>query len=96
MSNELKRDQSIHHKGENFEHGSHKTAVIFVNMVDEKWRVLSHYFFLNKLNMRNTDVLLTGCSVVTQRRKRKPVPAEYMKAMRMADRASFYFLRGAW
>lgn len=47
----------MHHKGGNFELGSHKTAVIFVNMVDEKWRVLSYYMFLNKLKMSNTGVL---------------------------------------
>lgn len=87
----------MHPKGGNFELGSHKTAVIFVNMVYEKWRVLSYYMFLNKLKMSNTDVLmqiLTGCSVVTHRRKRKPVPGEYVKAVRTGWQSQLLFPPG--
>lgn len=66
-------------------------------MVDEKWRVLSYYMFLNKLKMSNMDVLmqiLTGCSIVTQRRKRKPVPVECVKAMRTGWQSQFLFPPG--
>lgn len=86
ISNELERDQSTHHKGGNFVLGSHKTAMMFVNMVYEKQRVLISYStFFNKLKISKTDVLvqiLTGCSIVMHRNKRKPVPAEYVKAMK--------------